>query len=349
MVSALMVAGGACSTFSGEETHGDPVPEAGAGDASQDPPDAAPVGDAPASETEPPTSAKVLASGYADLTAVVATETNAYFVARTAGIIYQVRLDGTGGVQELYKASPLGSPSSAAVYDFTIYATDYAKSMLARREEGGGAAITLPASGMLNPAAIAAGTSAAGVRVVVLALSGATGTVQQYDTELNFVRSSNGTYQTPFDVAVTGTNIWWTESSAGKIWQGHLDEAQADARIDGESGCESITADAQGVYWTRPQDGLVRMMVPPQTTVDSIAVNQVTPVSITSDASGVYWLTGDGKLQRSTRQTAEVPPQTLAKGFAVGGATATRIRNIALTSKYVVWVTADGKVLRTDK
>lgn len=119
-------------------------------------------------------------------------------------------------------------------------------------------------------------------------------------------------------------------------------------RVVGESGCESIAADAQGVYWTRPHDGLVRMMVPPQTSVRSIAVNQVAPMSIASDGSGVYWLTGDGKLQRSTRQVAEVPPQTLAKGFTVAE-NGTRVRAIALSSKYVVWVTADGHVLRTEK
>lgn len=345
----LMAAGAACSTFSGEESPGDAVTEAGTADDAVAQPEAAPGLDATTSDGSTiPRNVAVLSSGHADLRSVVATETNAYFVARTAGVIYQVRLDGTGGVTEFYKGSPVGSPSTAALYDFTLYATDFGKGLLARKEEGGGPASTMPTASMLQPASVAVGTSPAGVRVVVLAMSANVGTVQQYSTELAYVLSASGTYQTPFDVAVTGEDVWWTESSAGKIWQGQLDQTQAALRVAGESGCESIAADSLGVYWTRPQDGLVRMMVPPQQTAASIAVNQISPTSIASDTSGVYWLTGDGKLQRSTRQTAEVPPQTLAKGFAVDAA-GPRLRAIALTSKYVVWITGDGKVLRTDK
>ena len=176
-VAVLGVAGGACASFSAEETRGNSVLEGGTADGIGPPSDAAPAPDAAPDETSTHTNVKVLASGYADLTSVVATETYAYFVARTVGIVYQVRVDGTGGVQEFYRGSPLGSPSSAALYDFNVYVTDSGKARLAQKAEGGGTATTVTTEKQLNPAAIAVGNSLKGVRVVVLAMSGSTGTV----------------------------------------------------------------------------------------------------------------------------------------------------------------------------
>lgn len=44
----------------------------------------------------------------------------------------------------------------------------------------------------------------------------------------------------------------------------------------------------------------------------------------------------------------ELPPATLAKGFASAFA-GLHVKAIALTRQYVVWITTDGRVLRTDK
>lgn len=341
--------GAACSSFSGDEPAAEPGLDGGGAEGAVPDVDAAPGPDGSSAESStPPVDALVLASGYSDLTSVAASETTVYFVARTEGVIHAVPLDGTGTIADFYKDSPLTSPNSAVLYDNELYFGDFGKATLGRKNVGGGPSVVMDVANAARPAAIAVSTGVSGVRLLVVATTNGTGTIQQYDTDLGFVLQSTGTFQTPFDIAVHGKQVWWTESSAGTIWEGALDDAASTSRASGESGCESIAADGQGVYWTRLQDGLVRMMVPPQTTVQTLAKNQVLPISIASDASGVYWLTGDGKVQRSNRQPSELPPQTIAKNFA-GTFSDTHVSAIALTSKYVVWITGDGKVLRHDK
>lgn len=79
----------------------------------------------------------------------------------------------------------------------------------------------------------------------------------------------------------------------------------------------------------------------------SLAAGQKTPISLAADTSGVYWMNaGDGTIRRSTRD--ELPIYTVASGFNAAF-TDLHVRAIALTSRYVVWITADEKVLRADK
>lgn len=346
----IVLAGAACSSFTGEAASAEAGLEGGIEAASS--PDAAEVPKGADPDASPRTQARELASGFTDLTSVVASETTAYFVARAQGVIGQVALDGNGAVAQLYKASPLDSPSNTSLLGGSLYWVDRGNSLFGQLSiVAGGPDVRSVANGV-KPVAIAAGKGTGGVRMVIAGHSGSgegNGRLQQYKADSTLLLEIDGTYNGLFDVAVTGTHVWWTESGAGAVWEGTLDAQAASSPVSGETGCESIAADAQGVYWTRRSDGLVRMLPPEAPPVAiTLAKSQMAPFSVTSDASGVYWLTSDGKLQRSNRQSSEVPPQTIAKGFSTSFPDM-HIRGIALTSKFIVWITSDGKILRADK
>jgi hypothetical protein len=151
----------------------------------------------------------------------------------------------------------------------------------------------------------------------------------------------------PFDVAVQGSNVYWTESSGSRIGTVAIGQSNGTTLADGEADCQSIAADASGVYWARPDGGLVRAMRTDAAGATDLATGETHPFSLAADDSGVYWLTTDGKLRRK-RVDQELPPVVLAAGFAATFTTG-YVHAIALTSRYVVWLTSDGRVLRIGK
>ena len=151
-----------------------------------------------------------------------------------------------------------------------------------------------------------------------------------------------------FDLAVTDTNVYWTESGTATVWtaiRGQPGTYVPFAQV--EDGCESIAADGNGVYWTLPT-GQVRTKLPNAFGASSVegADAEQTPFSLAVDASGLYWLTEDGTLRRSRRDGSAA--ETLASGFP-SKFSDRRVQAIALNSTYVVWITTDGRVLRLDK
>jgi hypothetical protein len=345
--AAALVGSGAstgCSSSSSEPAAA--IAEADAEAGTLDPDAAAPDGaapDAPSAVID----GTVLASGLAGLAGVAASETDVYVVSRTTGVVHVVPLEG-GPVAQLAAPPELPSPSGIVFVDASVYWIDLAKKMLARRDAAGGAVETAAVSGGLAPQAIAAGF-AAGVRSIVLAATDPNdhGDIQQHGPTLGAAQTLQQSLVKPFDVAVTGTQVAWTESGPGSIWTGQLGSTSAAQLVLSEPGCESIAADAQGIYWTRPAEGLVRMTVAPGgTPVTSLGKTELGAFSLAADDSGVYWLTEDGKLRRSTR--TELPPETMSKGFASVFADR-HVQAIALTSKYVVWITSDGSVVRHAK
>ena len=329
-----VVAAAACSSF--EST----TPDSAASDAA---PETAPTNDASATidtgdDGGLSADITVLAAGFTDLAGVVATDTTVYFIERTAGIVHAVPL--TGGVPANVQTSA-GAPSSIAVGGTDLFWGDRVQGTLSRKPLAGGAAATATPTPGLVPAAMVATSD----RLVVVALGDADiGEIHQYGLDFSTSPSIAG-QNYPFDVAVAGFDVFWTESQAGKIWKAPLGTTVATEVATLENGCQSIAADTSGLYWSRPSDGMVRARLGTSGTI-TLASAQKVPTSLAADASGVYWLTSDGKLRRSTRN--ELPLRTVAQGFS-GGFTDPHIQALALTNDYVVWLTTDGKVLRHDK
>ena len=195
-----------------------------------------------------------------------------------------------------------------------------------------------------SPIALAASND----RLVVLASSLLVGgEVQQYSFGLSAALVVSG-LASPFDVAVAGTAIYWTESSSGRIGRGTIDVANSTRCRRRRDGLRVNRRQRRGGLldaaerWSR-----AHAVATGSVTGMSLAEKETSPSSIAADDTDVYWLTGDGKLRRKTIGQ-ELPPATLASGFKAAFA-GTHVRAIALTSKYVVWLTTDGRVLRIAK
>lgn len=333
---AIIGVGAACGSTYAEAPPDASSAEAGGGDGPGDVADGASANDA----TDAPSgsTATTLASGYAELAGIFATETTVYFVDPTKGGIHSVPMAG-GAVSDIFMSG--ASPSGIVVSGDDLFWTDYGHKLLNH------VLISSGTNQSVSPAAKAPiAIAIAGSGLVLASLGvGDVGDVQQYQLDLTVAGPSIGGQQNPLDVAAYQSEVFWTESSAGNIRAATVGADDVMLLASGESDCESIAADGAGVYWTRPGEGLVRAILSggsPRT----IAPAESSPFSLAADDSGVYWLTKDGRLRRSSRN--ELPITTIAAAF--GGSPANdRIQAIALTSKYVVWLTADGKVLRADK
>ena len=282
-----------------------------------------------------------LATGFTDLAGVTATETDVYFTELGPGNVSSVPLAG-GSVGAI--ATATGTPGPIVIAGGFLFWADTGAGKLVRRALTGGPITTATPTPGKSPRAIAATAD----RLVVAAVGGASvGEIQQYDFAFSPGPSVAGVAN-PFDVALAGASIYWTESSGSRIGMGTIGGATNQELTLGEPGCESIAANAAGVYWTRPDDGLVRMIsTMTGAGATTLAAMELAPMSVTVDDTDVYWLTGDGLLRRKTLGQ-ELPPATLAKGFS-STFIDKRVRAIALTSQYVVWITTDGRVLRTTK
>lgn len=334
--------GGACSTFTTEDEP--PAGQDGASEASpaSDAGDAlAPTDDA--AEGGPSLEGVVLASGFVRLSGVAASESTVYFIDRAGGTTHAVPIAGGTVVKRLQGMSP----SSLAVgEDATIYWADSGQGMIGKISPGGQTSQLLVPG--LRPVALALGVSPVvpALRMIV-ASKGATGTVKHFDGALADLGGTTATLVTPFDVAVVDGDVYWTDSSAGTIFKAAvMDSASGTALATSQPDCQSIAADVRGVYWARPGAGLVQMRSPGGN-ITPIGQNQAGPHSLAADDRGVYWMTRDGKIRRSARN--ETPLAVVAQGFNGDFGADSYTQAIALTSKYVVWITSDGKVLRLDR
>jgi hypothetical protein len=338
-----IAAGAACSqSYAAEDAKADAAPEASAtDDASLE---AAVDADVTDNVVPPVSTFTVLASGLGPLGGIAATDTTVYFTVTSS--VSSVPIGG-GGVVPV--GSVPGSPTNGSAGPITLTGSDLfwadvdARTLTHLPLGLGGVTTTHSMSPGSSPVALAASADT----LVVLALSPPNGALDQFSFTLSSGMSV-GALAPPYDVAVAGTAVYWTEPSVGQIGQGTTGTSNKSVLADNETGCESIAANAAGVYWTRPNDGLVRTSVASGAIgAATVAEKEISPSSIAVDDADVYWLTGDGTLRRKTIGQ-ELPPATLAKGFKSAFA-GTHVRAIALTAKYVVWLTTDGRVLRTDK
>jgi hypothetical protein len=282
----------------------------------------------------------VLAQGFADLAGITATESMVYFTERTAGNVRVVPLEG--GAATSLKVTG-GAPSGIVVAADQLFWVEYGQDRISRMPLLGGASTSFSPT----PGKRSFNIAAAVDRVVTVAVGvDDIGEIQQYDFGFG-IGPSVGGQQNPFDVAVAGNDVFWTESNAARVRRGHLGDASSTEIASGETDCESIAADALGVYWTRPLPGLLRTIPSGSSVAETIATGETGARSLATDGAALYWITDDGqirKLGHGPRPSVE----TLASGF-MAIADSSRLQTLALTSRYVVWLTADGRVLRHAK
>ncbi|MFT3768569.1 MAG: hypothetical protein QM820_24245 [Minicystis sp.] len=103
----------------------------------------------------------------------------------------------------------------------------------------------------------------------------------------------------PWDVAVDGASIYWTEQGsgedAGKVMRASkLDGSGATQIAADATGPQGIAVDATNVYWTNKNDGSIKRAPIAGGAVTVIAEGQSAPASIVVDANFVYWTNTDG-------------------------------------------------------
>ena len=351
-MACVGVTSAACSSFGDDNTV--PLqPDAESGDARPVIPD---DGGPPPTEAGKDTSTNqvppaVLTANWSDLHSIAANDTDVYFVERGPGVIHTIPIMG-GTAAEFYAATVRTSPSVVVVVDNVVVWTDYGRSTVSSRNVGGGTVTMITPPDGFPPVAIAAAPSSVPAQVVITTRDGAgAGNVQPLDLMLGVTTATPiATNQAnPLDVAVAGSQVFWTDSSGAAVRRAMLASGNSMAPVaTGQADCQSIAANGDTVYWANPSSGQVRMAVGPAFNVVPISSNEASPFSLAADDSGVYWLTTDKKLRHF--RSNELPIETLAKGFGasyVGGDISGQ--HIALTKNFIVWTTSDGQVLRLPK
>ncbi|MDB4933397.1 MAG: putative serine/threonine-protein kinase pknH [Labilithrix sp.] len=330
----------ACGSFA--STDAPPAGEGGAPDDSAVGADGSTPTDDSANPDAPAPSWFELAHGMIDLAGITATETTVYFTERTPGNVHSIALAGNGGDQVLRMTG--GAPSGIVVGGDQLFWVQYGQDRITRMPLAGGAG---GVSFTPTPGKRSFGIVAAADRIVTVAVeSNDIGEVQQYLFDFT-VESSVGSLANPFDVSVTGSDIFWTESSAGVIKKGHVGDGSSATIASDESDCESIASDGSGVYWSRPSAGLVRALPTSTAVATTVSIDETGAHSLAADGAALYWITADGRLRKQAHAAGSLPV-TLAAGFAAVP-DAGRLQTLAVTSTYVVWLTNDGKVLRSAK
>lgn len=280
-----------------------------------------------------------IANGYTDLEGLAVTDSTVFVIEHDAGRVFAIPI--AGGPPAIVD-STAGAPLGVAIANGYLYWSDFAGGTVKRRALAGGQTSGTTAIVGKSPFAIAPASD----RIVVLALgAGDVGEVQQYPFDLATAGPSVGSLANPFDVAVYGGIIYWTESSSGRIGKGLTGTSDVVDFSLGETDCQSIAADATGVYWTRRSAGIVRMKT--ALGLVDLSTQEMSPHSLVADGSFVYWLTGDGKLRRASHAPGS-PVTTLTSGFQTAFMQM-RVRALAHNAQYLVWITTDGRILRVAK
>lgn len=330
-----LAAGAACSHSYAEEPSADAsaVDSGAAADATDEA-----TTDASAADADGAAKSFVeLVTGRGALTGLAATEKYVYFTEATNSTVSTVPIEG-GPVTTAFTAA--GVPSALVAQGPLLFWAD--KSGVVR------ASVTDSSTSSRNTLAPQVGALAVVTdQLVVLSRTPppALAAVEFFDLTLMPAGSVTLTGDA-VDVAVSAAAVYWTETG-GHVSTTNFGGVIGINLVSDEPGCEFIAANLSGAVWTRPNAGLVRFFAAPTATVGTLAALEKAPSSISGDGTDIYWLTGDGKVRRKTIGQ-ELPPATVASGFPSAWA-GTHVHALAVTSKYVVWITTDGRVLRTDK
>ncbi|MDB5214527.1 MAG: hypothetical protein JWO86_2454 [Myxococcaceae bacterium] len=296
--------------------------------------------DGQASEGSTSSAPFVLGTGYKDLRAITATETDVFFVDQAGGGgVFTVPIIG-GKIRVLATG---GAPSSVAVDGDYVYWTDPPSRTIARIDIAGLGPRTMsspePGTGF-TPSIVVGATGAV---VTLIGSNSNTGEIRQYGVDLVAPLTSSPNLTNPFSLTAFGTSLYWTEGGAGYVVSGMVGMPTG-KQLYPEGDPEAITADAAGVYWTIPSQGTIRGSLGGAVPI-TLATGESVPRSIAADGTYVYWTTSNNELRRAGHLDGGMS-SLFASGFMA--LTEMHVRAVAVTSKYVVWLTADGKVLRAD-
>lgn len=326
LVLALVLA--ACGSFgSSAEPPSTTTPMADAGSTDSDASDrpTADASDATDATTTP--SGDVLASGQSLPKSITANEAFVYWSVSSPGAVRRVALAG-GQVFDVDSSG--GSPMVLRVDadDDLVWADDGVAPGLRRVRAGTGAMIDR----FYADSAFAFAPTTFGFAVL-----------RRSDEDIRLldiggtVNGGFGPYGSPFDVAANGADVYFTESSTGRIMH-VLHQASPTNPVlflQGETDCRNLVSWPQGLAWTLYSQGKVRIRE--SSGLISEVAGEDHPYGLAADASGVYWLTPNGRLRRWSGGTTT----TIAEGFGTEAdqQVAPYRHAVALTQSYVVWLT----------
>jgi hypothetical protein len=341
-LAAVVLMPAACASFSSDNAPVTGSSEAGAAnEAGNGAEGGGATTDGPATEGSTPATLVELSSGYGNLRAITASETDVFFVDQAnGGGVFSVPI--IGGSRTVLSTG--GAPSSIAVLGDYVYWTDPTTRTVVRKSIGTGMQNGTTAEPGTDPPPTIVVAATNGVVTLIGTNTATPGRLDQYGLDLPpSPMAIIGGITNPFSVAAFGTSFYWTEGGPGFV---------ASADVGGtirkplfqESDPEAIAADAAGVYWTVPSQGKIRGSLDGKSAI-TLASGQNDPRSIAGDGTYVYWTTLDNELRRAGHIDGGTS-SVFASGFMA--INEIHVRGVAVTSKYVVWLTADGKVLRLD-
>ena len=351
MLVLVLAFGPACGAFSAEDVPADGGPPSGEASVGVDggPGSAAEAGEGGSTEGGAVDGPRELASGFKALSGITATETDVYFVEQEQGGIHAVPLDGS--VSEHLVMATAGSPRSIALVGSVLYWCDVSGFQLKKVGTNGNGFSAAPADPTRRLVELARLPSA--LAVLTQHAAGSDGTVIRVDLDFAIATAGPMGFSNPVSIATRGAEVFWSEGSNGAI--GHSADGVQDGPpyVTGEPDPGSIAVDANGVYWASPSRNVVRAKIGPAPPFE-IAPNQSHPTSLASDGENIYWITSDGFIRRRPTHTPGGVVD-VASGFQAlttnppANASVDLVRGLAVTSRYVVWLTGDGKVMRAPK
>jgi hypothetical protein len=291
----------------------------------------------------------VLATGFTSLSGITATETEVYFVEQGTGGVHGVPLDGSAKDHPI--GAPAGSPRSIVLVGLELYWCDVSGFQLKKiRTDGTG---FVPGTADVSRRLVEVAVLPDGL---VSLAAGRTIPAEGYviRSSLDFMTVSEGqvgTFENPVSIATRGTDVFWSEGSNGAI--GHSPSGMVfETLVTGETAPGSVAVDVSGVYWARPSAGLIRGKIG-GANPSEVASAQDHPTSLAADETSVYWITKDGFIRRVRHGSTAVVDVTSGFSALTNNAgpdsSVNLVRALAVTTKYVVWLTGDGKVMRAPK
>ena len=340
-LAAVVLASVACSSFHSDAPAAEaPSPEGGDAGAEAAALLDGGVVDSPAAEGSAPAVTVTLASGYAQLHALAATETDVFFSDEASGKVWTVPI--VGGTSARLLASS-GAPASIAVAGGGVYWADTSGYAVKRADILTGSVTSTPTT-VDEHVSMLASTSD---RIFgMVGNNGGVGALLQYGLDLAPMAGATLDGLTnPFALTSQGNTAYWTEGSPSEAVRSLDEGSSTPVTIGIEHDAQSITADDAGLYWARPIDQLIRGRLNNGPLI-TLASGEPQPYAIAADGTYVYWTTSNNELRRAGHLDNGTS-SLVASGFT--RVVDEHVRAIAVTKEYIVWLTEDGKVLRLHK